>query len=1233
MKRSVMFMFRTQTEGGFGRKGVLNFCLFVSLVLVMVALVGAWSPAVAQVSTGSISGNVVDAQGASVPGAAVKAVNKDTNQEYATTTDNSGLFRLNQLTVGTYRVEVAKQSFRRLAFDAIDVSVGADRGLGAVRLEVGEIASTVEVNSTPPLIESTEAQISNAFTSQDLSTFVGALENQGLDNLALTVPGVVNNRDLGFSNINGTGFAVNGVRGRNNDQQIDGQNNNDNSVAGPGLFVSDVEFVQEYQITTSNFSAEYGRNSGSVVNVITKSGSNNVHGSVYGTESNSVLNAPSNTQKAFEGVKKPLRFNDEFTGGTIGGPLWTDHVFFFGGFDNEIVSQQQIYTSGSESGANLTPTPAGIATLVACYGNTPSLQALQKYGPYAIAGGNPTPVGTPTAQHVTNCTDKTPRDIELAQVTRTLPTGSKSYNFPIRLDIQSAKNHFYGRYLYNRSTFFNADSFLTASAGYPNNAPALSQDYGFSWTRTLSNRMSNEFRASYGRVNAEFGGNTVGNTIPNQGNIGNAIARISFSNTSLQGFGPATNAPQGRIVNTDQLQDNWSYFVGRHGLKAGVNFTYQRSPNTFLPNLNGSYRFGSWGSFGADTPNRIQIAQGSPSLDFREKDTFLYFGDDFKLKSNLTLNLGITWSYYGQPANLFHDITMRNQSGSNPLWNPAVPTSATIFPTIPAPKNSWGPSVGFAWTPSGGGMLTGNGKTVLRGGYRLSYDPPYYNIYINISSSAPIVFLQTLSSAATPIGSHVLIANPTGTNVRADLAPALVRGAFDPRTFNDTSISPDFGPQKTHSWSLGLQRELRGNAVFEARYVGNHALDLFQSVNGNPRIDGLQAAFPNLVPAGLTPCTTPTTILGPGQSVHPELGRADCNQGIVRRRTNTGYSDYNGLQTELRSKQLFHQLTLKTNYTFSKTTDNSSEIFGTNGAGGTSAFAQNQVNFTGQEHGLSGLDIRHNWTLTFYEDIPAFRSQQGLLGHVLGGWGISGTYFMASGQPYTPIQGAFNCGSVPQAFAGCLTPAAFTTPPGQNLNASSFYDLPFTGAFIGTDQSLRPFVGNLGAPVGSVGIFAADACNNVNFGNLAISGTATDPCSLPASTLLSVNAMNQTGAVTVVTKKDVRYIVNGVEANSVFGTPFGNAGRNTLRDARTNVGNFSLFKTVKVKENFKVQFHMTMLDVFNHPNFSSVDPFIEDAGNASEGNGFANPSLTTGGILAAVGAPGRSIRFGLKLFW
>jgi hypothetical protein len=1214
-------------------KRAVNAAALVVVLTVAVLGLGV-APANAQVSKGSMSGSVTDPQGAAVAGAVITAVSKDTNQASTTETDNAGLFRLSLLPPGAYRVEISKQGFRKVVFDSISVSVGADYGLGAVKLEIGEVSATVEVSAAQPLMESTEAQITNDFSSANMQTFPGVLENQGLDNLALTVPGVVNNRDLGFSNTNGTGFAVNGIRGRNNDQQIDGQNNNDNSVAGPGLFVSDVEFVQEYQITTSNFSAEYGRNSGSVVNIITKSGTNNVHGSVYGTESNSVLNALSNTQKAFEGLTKPARFNDVFAGGTLGGPIWKDHVFFFGGFDTEIVSQQQVFTSGNDNAiggvGSLTPTPNGIATMLACYGNTPSIQALQTYGPYAIKGGSPTPIAdTITTFAATNCTDGNNRDIELSQMSRTLPTGSKAYNFPIKLDIQTAKNHFYGRYLYNRSTFYNADSFATASAGYPNSVPALSQDYGFSWARTISSRMSNEFRASYGRLNVEFGTNSIGNTIPSQSAIGTAIARVSFNGNTLQGYGPATNAPQGRIVNTYQLQDNWAYSKGRHSLKAGVNFTQQRSPNIFLPNFNASYRFSNWGTYGADTPNRIQIAQGSPSLNFRENDTFLYFGDDFKVKSNLTLNLGITYTYYGQPANLFHDLTVKNQSGSNPLWNPTLATSVTEFPSIPAPKNSWGPGVGFAWTPNIGGRLTGAGKTVVRGGYRLVYDPPVYNVYLNISSSAPIVFLQTLSTAAgaIPIGGHQLLANPTGVNNRADLAPVLVRGVFDPRTFNDTSITPNFGPQKTDEWSFGVQRELKAGLVAEARYIGNHGTHLFQTINENPNIAGLLAAFPTQVPSGLTPCTTPTTILGPGQVAHPEIGRVNCNLGIVRQRTNTAYSDYNGLQLELRGNQLWHQLTMKTNYTYSKTTDNASEIFSTFAGGGTQAFAQSQVNFTGAEHGLSGLDFRNNWTFSAYEELPFYRTQQGILGHILGGWGVSGTYFITSGQPYTPVQFALNSSAAGQ---------------------QPYYDNGMVNAFYGTiDQALRPFYGSTSAPATTVGIYAGDFCAVDNLGNLC--GNA----GITGTTLISLNAANNgfvgtmtdpanpTGPpiadpahpATVVTNKDVRFIANTPTANTIFNTPFGNVARNSLRDATSNICNISVFKTFNVKENFKVQWHMSFTNAFNHPNFSTIDPFLDDAGLYSEGTGFAQPSVTSGGLTSQVGSPGRIIRFGIKLFW
>ena len=222
--------------------------------------------------------------------------------------------------------------------------------------------------------------------------------------------------------------------------------------------------------------------------------------------------------------------------------------------------------------------------------------------------------------------------------------------------------------------------------------------------------------------------------------------------------------------------------------------------------MNGQYRFSDYAQLAADVPNRIRIASGNPNLDFREKDTFLYFQDDLKLTGSLTINLGLTWSYYGQPANLFHTLTTKSQPSSNPLWNPSLPASVTTFPSIPAPKNSFGPNIGFAWSPGKSRFSSGAGKTVIRGGYRLAYDPPFYNIYLNISSAAPNVLLNTLSG--TTASSNPMPADPHGPNVRAALAPFLLTGIFDPRSFNETSITPHFGPDRVHSWSLGVQQEL-----------------------------------------------------------------------------------------------------------------------------------------------------------------------------------------------------------------------------------------------------------------------------------------------------------------------------------------------------------------------------------------------------------------------------------------
>jgi hypothetical protein len=1112
--------------------------------------------AVAQVTKGSLSGTVADPTGAVIPGADVKITEISTGAVQAGVTDASGHFRFNLINPGKYDVEVTKQGFSALVQRGIAVNPGVDTGLGSLVLSVGSTSETVEVTAGTQLVETTQTQVASNFTQQTFQELPAMSNNVGMDRLALLVPGAVGTRDNSFSNSNGADFAVNGLRGRNNDQQIDGQNNNDNSVAGPALFLSNAEFVGEYQIVTNNFAPEYGRNAGSVVNIITKSGTNEFHGSIYGSENNSVLNTLSNTDKAFNGLKKVPWRNDEFTGFTVGGPAIKDKLFYFGGFDQEYVGSGSVFSSG-----NLTPTPAGLKTLAGCYPNSATLQALTKYGPYGVTAGNPQPSGTLKYLTIGNCDN-----VEMAGVQRTLSSPYKEYDWISKVDWQGASDSFSARYIYNKNTSSNASG--TGSTGYIVDVPGLSQAARANWTHSFGARMVNELSATWSRIGVQFGGNAMG-TAPQIGDIGNAIASVATGSGNL-GFGLGNTYPQGRIVNTWQAQDNWNYVLGRHTLKAGVNWTYQRSLNVFLPNVNGSYSFANWTNFILNQPSTISVTLGNPNLDFREYDTFWYFGDEWKLTPTLTVNYGVTYTYYGQPANLFHKNDVKQQTGPNPFWNPSLPLSVTTYPELPSPKNQLGPNVGFAWAPKGGGIL-GGGRTVIRGGFRRAYDPPFYNIYLNMASSAPQALALSLTGATA--AAIPLPAVPTGANVRAAVAPYLQTGVLDPRSYNQTRLTPDFGPDHVNSWSFGIQRQINKDTVFETRYVGNQGRNLFQSVNGNPMVANLAAAFPNLVPAGVTACQAADAVV-PGAK-----GRENCDYGVVRVRTNTGYSDYNGWQNELRANNLFHQLMVRASYTYSKTTDNVSEIYATGGGGNTTAFAQNPFDTTKGEHGLSGLDFPHRFTLTFAENLPFFKHRNGFLGKVAGGWGISGIYTLASGQPYTPIQWGM-------AYYGAGT----VIDPG-------FY------SFAGNYDNTRPFWGNPSAPATAVGIYAADACS---YFGLACDGIAPDQ-------LISMNAAQATGDVKTVSNNDVRYIVNAQQAQQIFGTPFGNVPRNAGRDFWTNSANAMIYKNTPINERLTAEFNVTLNNVFNHPNFSSVDPYIDDAGNYGESNGFGDPALTSGG--------------------
>src|SRR5205085_3386968 len=468
---------------------------------------------------------------------------------------------------------------------------------------------------------------------------------------------------------------------------------------------------------------------------------------------------------------------------------------------------------------------------------------------------------------------------------------------------------------------------------------------------------------------------------------------------------------------------------------------------------------------------------------------------------------------------------------------------------------------GFAYSPrwghSGAGrfLFGENDATVIRGGFSVAYDPAFYNILLNVSTSSPTVFNNLIvNTGGVTAPAFRLPANPTGDVVRSALGAFLQKNTFDPRLFTETIVGKDFHSPYSEQWSFGIQRQINRNNVAELRYVGNHGVGLFQSLNRNPFIGipgstsngGLVSgftsagfgdttftfpAFPRFIPSGITAQTCTDNPATPGVNEGVCNGRV-LPQGLVRSRENTGSSTYNGLQARYNGR-LYNQFTVGGSFTWSKTLDNASEVF----SFGEGAFASNPFDINSNEKGLSGNDRRYASAFNVIWDVPYFKKQEGFVGHALGGWQINAVYNLASGRPFKPSE-FFNF--------------AFGLP--------SYQDSTFQSGFVGLD-ALRPFLGNRAAPRGSVGITDVDA-SFYGFMNFAPSPTG----------FYSLNELNRTGTPVPVGRDAVRYIFNGPGAARLFGNPFGNVARNSERGPALNQLNIGFFKNTDVTEQVKVQF-------------------------------------------------------------
>ena len=1131
--------------------------LRMALLVGAVCLVLTASGFAQGIATGSISGTVTDPSGSAVPGAKVTVLSAATSLTSPATTNDSGFFGVRSLTPGIYKVTIESKNFRTVVLDRVEVLVGQDTVIGTIKLELGQVGETIQVEGGAPLMETATSQVTTNFSTKE----VADLPLSGsFDALALFVPGIADSGDNSFSNSNGASFSSNGLRGRSNNFQIDGQSNNDNSVAGPSIFLGNQDALEEVSIITNDFGVEYGRASGSVINYVTKSGSNDFHGSAFEYFLGSFLDSHANEEKnpvfGFCAPVNPAagctpvgpipRFVENKFGGSIGGPIKRNKAWFF---FTPYFDRQRGAGSPSTS-TSVTPTPTGLTQLAAAFPGNRAVGALNAIGPYSVAAGNPQVSGAVTPTSVTDGT--TTATIDFAAITRNVPTLFNDREFTGRVDVQiTSKDRVGARYIFQQS--IQAGATGQFSAGTWVDIPARDQQIALDWTHTFNGTFLNQVRYSFSRAGFGFEGGSF--PACNRATINACPTGIAFNSDDLN-FGMQNNLPQGRTINNTQVQDNASIVHGKHTLKFGGEYYKQRSPNTFLPQINGTYIFDDFNSFLQDAPVQLSLTDGPPKFSFKEYDIAAYVGDDWRVKNNLTVNLGLRWEFTSQAINLLHDLSVKNQAGSTPFWDPTAPTSNTIVPEVPNHYKYFGPSIGFAWKPHFFGMT--REKTVIRGGYRITYDPAYYNIFLNVATAAPVVNAGAIAGASCT-APCLVSSGFLGSDVRAAHLIDIPRGV-NPGLRNNTRVSSDFHEPYTQEWTLGVQHELTSKMVLEVRYVGNHVVGNFQTVNANPRLDGLIAnGFSSFIPSGLTPCATAGA---PGQS----QGRADCNFRNLRVRENTAWSRYNGLQTEFRV-QSWHGLSGAGSFTWSKTQDNSSEIFSTGAGGNTVAGAQNPFDINKGEKALSGLDFPKTASLYAIYELPFYKSQHGFLGKLLGGYQANTTWRYSSGQLWTPALSTSRAGS------SC-----------QNTFDTSFYGF----------STCRPFLGSSSAPVDTVGICtngAAADCGLVEFYAFAASGGTT------------LNPVSQSA---------VHWIYDNNAAAKFFGTPYGNVGRNPgFRGQAVSAVNFSMFKTTKINERLSLRLEAQVYNLFNHMFLGVPDPVVGDrnlANNGSFGNNFFNSS-------------------------
>src|SRR5688572_5403498 len=699
------------------------------LVLLVLVLLAGTSSARAQATTGTIEGVVKDNQGLAVPGATLTVRHVETNVSRSQVSSGDGSYRFLNMPVGNYEITVELTGFARHVRAGVTLAVN-QVAVVEVELRPAALTELVTVTSDAPLLNTTTAEVGVRFDTQRVAE-LPVMGSRNIFTLARSAPGVSELASGQTNFASGTAeanFSSNGARLRSNNIMIDGQDSNDPSVTGRQQPINNTDIVQEIRLVTNQFAAEFGRAAGSVMNVVTKSGTNSFDGSLFWFHNDNSFNTRSNLDKAAGSGNAPFRVENQ-EGGVVGGPVVRGRTFFFGSYQRW--TDRRLGSGFTLTGA---PSEAGRQVLQTAAGNRPQVQALLKH----------LPAGTPNGRSANFTVGGQTFAVPLSSLTGSASQVLNNNQGTARIDHQLSQNHtLTGRYLFDDTPIDNRSSTVQVTPpGLTHNNPSNSHAVNI-WTNSVFGAStSNEFRVALSHLGTVTeGDNPAAMEIPS----------IEITELGMKGFNAASkrtaivlavNFPQVRYVETYQVPNNVTIVRGNHLIKAGLDVRREYVKSFFVPTIRGLIRYATLDAFVNDVAEATNINKplpgGADVVYYRWWDQYYFAQDDWRLGSNFTVNLGVR---YELPGNNIQSLIALNESilsanNNNELFR--------LSQTPKTDRNNFQPRVGFNWQPTTStdgllGMITGGNRFVVRGGYARTNDYAFLNIALNIASSFPFV--------------------------------------------------------------------------------------------------------------------------------------------------------------------------------------------------------------------------------------------------------------------------------------------------------------------------------------------------------------------------------------------------------------------------------------------------------------------------------------------------------------